>query len=91
VLEELRRPGRGIAGLLAHQLNGLVVVRCVYASAQIAPSMYATEQSLLRWRLILESVKFRATAIARNIRARTDMGSVDDFGGYPDQMTRGST
>jgi len=53
--------------------------------------VYATELSLSRWRPILESVKFRANAIARNIRARTDMGSVDDFGGNPDQMKRGST
>ena len=67
-----------------------VAVQFVYASAQIAPPVYATEQSLSRRKSILESVNFRAKPIVQNISVRTGMGSVDAIGGFRDQKKRGS-
>jgi hypothetical protein len=51
--------------------------------------MYATAQCLLRRRPILETVKFRAKAIVRNVSVRADTGSADGIAGFLDQMNRG--
>lgn len=59
----------------------------MYASAQIALGMYATAQSLLQQRLILET--FRAKAIVQNVSVRADTGSADGIAGFLDQMKRG--
>ena len=67
-----------------------VVVRRVYASAKIVPIMYATVQTLLRWRVILGTVKFCAKAIVQNVSVRTDERSVDYINGFFDQIKRRS-
>lgn len=52
--------------------------------------MCASALNLLRRRVILGAVKFRAKANAQNVSARTDKRSVACTDGYLDPIKRGS-